>query len=637
MAKISGMNEETKKDLRDMVRNAFDLSYVYIQHDYNGNGSAFARAQRSAMAYERVFDMNLWQPQSEIYFPHAKIAVDLMLFTAMDYIFGDEDFFSLIPSDDSIDYGSAANVADAVKYEMNTNMNCFMKSLPAIKDAIKLGVGYSVVDVIWENPWKWTAMEQINEDEKVDFKMLKQSDLNKLKPKLRQKYVPFARILPSPGGSPDVQERNWIIHTDFVSEMEFRNMFAASDSPFTGDVDKIIAETKKNHYEGGASQLMSLYSNWSRSSSTFESVNLAQSVQNTTEHELPAFIPIMKYYGQNMQTWLANGETPILYFENEVQSIRKPIIKATIDVDGEDWFTDGLISANEDMFMASNIMSNTIIDWVSMLSKPAFLVDKNQVHGDLKLEPWAETPVYGPVRDVVKPIDYPPISPEVMQMNENIRQISNLGTGHSDALQGQGGVGIVRGGVGALESLLQTAGQRDKFASAILDMGYVKDLIEQCLMVMQYSVSYGQDYQFQKRKTTDKGASYYENLTISSDILRNNFRVSVDMKERMKDTVVDRQLNQALYQMLYQMPVLAQKLNPENVLKLLIHNRKDYEFVTAGDSQEEYQMALAFIAMLGEGKSNNRQGATGASGQGGRTAPENTQQQAGTAAPEPTA
>lgn len=618
----SAPSSDKNKELRDYVRNCFDISYSYMTTDHNGDGSYADKAQRACMAYDGILDLGNWQQQSEIYMPFARTAVEVFMPAAMDFLFHHHDLFELVPLDSSVGKVDSRLVTEAVLYQLNTQMNIYMAALPTLKDAAKLGVGYGAIEARYINPYLWETMEiddpQMGTKERV--RELQKSTLAKPVPHYR--YIPFGRGLPSPGGEPNMQDRDWFIWVDHIHEGELRAMIESENSPFTGDIDKIIMESRQNKMDGYASTLKSLYSKWCSSGNTFTEADMSRDYGHGNT-KTPCLIPVIKFFGKDKQTWLANGETPILDWEDTVQTFRRPLVKASICPNSDEWFTDGIISGSEDMFTANNILYNMIIDWMSMLSKPGFVVDRSQIQGDLKLEPWGETNSMGPANNAVAPLPYPAMNPEVLQVSEQLRQIMNLSTGQSDAKVGQSGTGIVRGGSGALESLLQTTGAREKMSVTILEMGFMRDVIEQTLLLMQMTTEYEQEFTFQTREFEPpegkggKGSIDWKYQGITQDVLRNNFRVEMNLKKKLHESAQDEQMKFAKIQLMYTIPMLAQELDPQEVLHWIIGDELEYKKLTANASPEAYMKALMMVAAAGDIK---RFGLGGGGGGGGSPA-----------------
>lgn len=593
-----------------MVRDAFNCSYTYATTNWTGGGSFFNKAQRASMAYERVIDSSRWQTRSEVYFGFAKTAVDVMLPNVLWYIFNEDNLFNLVPMNTEATYEEAQKTRDYLHYELNSVMNVWLKAYPTVKDAAKLGCGYGMVDVEYVTPWEWVTTEV--KGIPIPIVAMKSS-----KPiyQPRYRYIRFPRILPSPGGGGSPEDRDWVIFVDHVPENELKAMMDDPNCPVKGDYEKIVARTRDGYLDGRICSLTSLYSRLCQDGTSLQMPDLQNTAGAEAAKKMPCLVPVIKYYGKSHHIWLANGETPIYDVQNSAQTLRNPVLKATVYPDGDEWFADGIISANEDMFEVNNIVANTILDLVDVISRPRFAKNKQMVPGELALGPWGVTDVFGPVRDAIVPLDIARVPPELVAILDRLQEFQARSTGHTQQLEGQGAAGLMRGGAGAFESLLATTGNRDKLAADVLDMCLIKPLVENLLLVEQLVAGQDGERSYQRRnakkESQEPGSVWYDNLSITSADLRKTYRVEISLKDKLRNTLADMNQRATIAQVIMTNPLWTRMVNMEALMDYLVGNRvlSQQLRVGANPARTEGDMSrLAEMGLLGKGPQTGQEG-----------------------------
>ena len=617
MADATERTQRTVDDRVELVRHALDMSYQYVIRDWNGNGGYFQQAQRAAMAYERVMDPNAWQTMSEIYFPFAKIAVDMMLPTVMWSVFQEDDMFMLVPLDQQrMDFAQARRVTDYIHYELMTVMNLWLKAYATVKDAIKLGCGYGLIDIEYITPWKWQTRQ-------VNGVPMGIEALNMGEPRYQPRYrgIRFGRILPSPGGGPRPEERDWVIFVDHVPELELKMMLEDDRCPVTGDFGAITKKTRDNNLDGRIASLTTLLGALTKENATFEAPQIQNLNLSTVAGKLPCLVPVIKWYSRNRHIWLANGDTVIYDMEDTAQALHCPIVKATIQPEADDWYVDGLISANEDMFTCNNIIANTILDMIDHIARPRFVKNNQLIPHDMNLAPWGVTDAFGDVRTALQPLEMGRLAPEVMAMFDRLQAICGRAHGHTPEMEAAS-PGMVRGGAGALESMMMNSTARDKLAANVLDMGFVKEIVENVLWIEQLTIGDEQrPYQIRQAPNSKRGdagdrLSWYDNKVMTAKDLRNQFRTSILLREKLRNGLADANMRAQLVQVINQDPSMARLVAPDAKLEYLLSDRGVYQRFTAGADPSAWDQVMREFAEFSR-PGRNAAGAGGMSGAGG--------------------
>ena len=208
----------------------------------------FDRANEDRALYEQELDPDR-STLSSISLGEAKKFVDCAISPLMAGIFGSENPFEFIPGDKSITYETARKVRDWVLHNMKAVMNVEQEGFLTIKDALKFGVGYGILEAKWITP-------PVSE-EKIVFagnEQIKTRDMDVGEPIMipSYTYLPFGSVIPTPDGkNPDEVSYTYVLR--FFPEDDFRNMLNKKlnpNTPFKGDADNIIKYARANVMDG---------------------------------------------------------------------------------------------------------------------------------------------------------------------------------------------------------------------------------------------------------------------------------------------------------------------------------------------------------------------------------------------------
>ena len=354
------------QDKVELVRNALRAAYQYCTSDPTGNGSYWDRAYRHSQAYNRVMDPRTWQCRSEMYFPAAMAAVDNELPSVMEAMFAKDELFDLVPLDTNVSWEQGRAVRDYVHYSLMTVCQGYMTCLPIVKDAIKLGCGYGILEPQYITPEAWQTIAAFENGEKVaSGRRYGESD-QKAVPSVR--YLKFGRVLPSPTGGATPEKRDYIIVIDYMRPEELEACFKDIDHPANGDIEQIKKDTLNNNIDGSMLSCAKFLS-WA----TQDNPSPIQ-VAGRPAQQIPYEIPVVKYFARGRHIWLANGLTCCMDIgKDRVETLRMPILKASANVDGNEWFCDGIIGKGEELFSGTNILYNTMMDMLDWVSRPRIL------------------------------------------------------------------------------------------------------------------------------------------------------------------------------------------------------------------------------------------------------------------------
>lgn len=578
----------TDPDVRKL-REAAELSFNYCATDQNGNGSPFQKAERSALAYERVIDYDNWQTQSEIYMPYALAAVEQALARALQQVFTDDEFFELIPRG-GLPYRNARDVRDYMLWVLREKMKIWTNGYKCFKDSFKMGCGYGEIETRYITPWRFSNI--LIREPRLTVREL----VEDYEPEMTVgfKYLNFAQVMPSPGGGENPDDRDWLTVIRYYDEEELAFMFADSDSDVDGDLDKIRRDAIDNRLDGYSSNAVRLMS-----SLTSESNNRRnnRNSQQAEFYNLPIKIPVVKYIGRDEEIWAANGTDKIFKLDSGPQLLHKNIVKASCRMEGDEWFCDGIIGANEDVFDATNVMYNVIMDMIDFNLRPRMITDSRL--GEINMEPWGRTRFNGPM-------DQPPIhqvqvgqmQDEAAYMMQRLDHARQLGNHQADAMQGAPQSGIMRGGSGAVESLLQNTNAVEQVTGKLLDLTWTEDVIVKTLFVLQTGLDRN-EVDYEVPQYDEEGRREYNIKTLTREDLQNDFRVEIMESEKYRNSVTDYQKRLNIANAgIRQDPMLARQVNPIRLLEYIVGDRKVAQKLMAGNDPEQYDRAVAIVGAM---------------------------------------
>jgi hypothetical protein len=323
-----------------------------------------------------------------------------------------------------------------------------------------------------------------------------------------------------------------------------------------------MKRTISRRIDGTATTAMEIMSNFNDQTDKmrhgYEAANLVRNL-GIGKGEMPAMktarsvisVPILKCYFRGQHVWLANGNEVIMNLESTPETRKNPIVMAQSSPDAGRWFTPGIVAASEDPNQATNQFYNAILDILSYHLHPTRIIDKRALpDGNLPPhEPFQDIEVYGSPKDAVQYAQPPPIQPGLLSIGDILQQFGASATGQPLALQGQATPGMLRGGVGAFESMLSGAFGRQKMTAAIIESGWLESVVVRTLSLSQ-SIIQGNGRSFISEREGPDGRPEYFEQTITPNEIRNTWDVGIDLDEKMRNAVADESMKMQKFSMM---------------------------------------------------------------------------------------
>jgi hypothetical protein len=464
---------------------------------------------------------------------------------------------------------------------MNAVMELQTEGYLTVKDAVKLGKGYGILEPKLVTP--------PSSEEKIVFagnEQIRTRDMEIGETVMvpGYTYIPFGQVIPTPDGkNPDEVSCTFVLR--FYPEDVFRKMLDKKlnpNTPFSGNADEIIKYARANSMDGyvrSPRQIAAQIAN--RSRTTADMMNM-QSTGDTL-----VSVPVLQCYAQNEHVWFACDKFNVYHKKSKFQTLRSPIVVATFDPDGNNWFTPGIIRPRRRMIMGVESFYNAIMDILTMHLHPHQVVNRDALLNageSPDLQPYGKTEITGSQKsgDVISWVTPPALPQFLLEVGNRLEEFNDSSAGQPKALHGQGTPGLVRGGSGAMESLLQSTSGREKLATKHIENGWYASVIEQTLILCQMLADDSQMLpKLQYNPTTGKNDLGW--VEITKDDIRQIYKIQLSFVEKMANPLSE--LNRM--SMIYDRAIQNRFCNPKEALALLIGNTKQYLQLTSGVNPEE--------------------------------------------------
>jgi len=481
------------------------------------------RMERIQKTYGNQVSTLVWPTIANCSIPLTFMAIEEMLPAAMKYLFPRNRFVNLIPSR-GLDRTVVKRVEENLRYTMRTQMKSELACFPSIKDNYKFAVGYGLVDTELITPPEERIM-QAEEGGRVVGR-IPQLEIGAEIQIPAYIYIPPICVIPMPGGAnvegPNRAPGHFVIV--FKSESQFRSMYkqkGLDGKPILkGDMEEIIKEARALNFDyrmPTPDMIATL-------------ANLQITKTNNGDKKMPVLIPIVRWYEDHHQMWIANGRHKIYEVKEKYQTLRSDLIKWSAWPDGNDWFPLGVTEASENVALGTNIWYNGLIDLAMYHINPVRLINTRIVenHSNLSRSPRSDIKINGIPEQAVGYLKLPEFPSQLFSMGEILQRFHANSNGITNGAQ-ERSPGMVRGGANALENFLQSTTTRQYLAAIMIKSGGLEPMIEKTLMLKQLIM--GEEGEIFVEPAYDKvtGEVHYDEKTVTLDDIRHVYRIELDM------------------------------------------------------------------------------------------------------------
>jgi len=525
------------------------------------------------------------QTLSDITLGQARLFVDQALPPLMSHLFGADNPFDLIPAEKTISYETARKIRDWVLYNMRTHMQIEKNGYVTLRDAIKLGKGYGIIEPKTITPPSSEQQIVLTGDEEIRNRVMGIGE-SQLVPGYT--YLPFGTVIPTPdGATPDEVSCTFVLR--LYQEEPFRKMFDKKlnpDTPFEGPLEKIIDRARSKMFNGYLStprQIASQIANLQRT---------PMNAMNEVGSDTPVIIPVLQCYARDEHVWFGCDEFEIYRVHAKYQTLRNPVVSATYDRDGQEWYSPGIIRPRRSMIMGTENFYNAIMDMVSMMLHPHQIVNRDALLSEEEktdLQPYGKTTITGSHKtgDVITWAALPPLPAQVFEIGNKLEEYDTASVGQPKSLQGQGTPGLVRGGSGAMESLLQSTSGREKLTSKHLENGWYSSVVENTLVLCQM-LAKDKEYLPSISYTPESKKNGFNFSEITRDDVRRVYNVQLNFTDKLRNELSEITRKS----MIYDRAIQHVGINRDELMNWFIGNDKEAKRLFEGADREANVRAL---------------------------------------------
>lgn len=503
-----------------------------LEYAYERFKSTLDRLQALHLTYENVVNETMFPTISKMAIPNHFGMVQEALPDALDFIWPDSlKTYELNPVDTDVDMETLDKVERGLNYFVRQRIDAKWASLPILTNAIKTGLGYGAVI-----PHVITPPATINKRFIQGGRVVgsaRSIGVGKPQKTLILKNIPLGQIIPSDDGSdfngPD--SASYIFWIDVYGEDRFRRLMKkvkadAEDIAVSGDAEAIIQQAYAFNFTTNV-PLPNIISSLGGVDLTTRGVR--------GENEFVQ-VPVIKCYGEHEVVWIANGTTVIYHEKDSIQTLHRPLIKASVTVDNSKWHPMNPAEAGAAIANGKNIYTNLLMDMIIRATNPIAMYDKGRF-GNKPPVPGVNGWI-GVDGVTTGAIDFP----STPQMNNGHFGFDNMldrlyghAVGQASSMQ-EPTPGMLRGGMHAFESLLNTMSGRKRLAAMVMEMGFVKPLGNIAMIHMQLMAS-GEGMSFQEREyDSDVGKDRIAKHSITFDDLQHAYSVTLDTRVKSRST-----------------------------------------------------------------------------------------------------
>ena len=578
-------SEEAKaKEVRDL----FEVQWEYgrdVTEEY----------QDLSRAYEQIIDPETWETESEITLGIAFSLVQNLIPAVMYYTLWAPDYpFDLIPREPKTTFETARKVRDNIIYTQRERMNLEWEGYYSILNALKYGVGYTLIEpkrvVKGAFGTRFAATGAISEESRT-LEIGRPTEMTSCR------NIGVGRVWPTPDGS-EPEDVTAVSVLDFMDEFSFRKMLEDNDTPQEGDADAIIDYARKNRFNGWSATARQIAATISG-----HATSIPAAMGNGRGRNLPASIPILKQFRKDRHVWLACDKFIIYDLSDDYTTLHKPLCKATFSPDGDLWHTQGLVGRTMDAGGAIEAWTNAMTDMLSLSLHPHKIVNVDtMVEEDVQddLTSYGVSRAHGDPKNAIHFAQYPQLPPEAFSVPENLRAFVNEVVGGAPTAGGSGTPGLVRGGTGALEGLLQVSTNREKATAKHVENGWYKSVCRHTLIMNQVLI--GSDDGYTIERTADKaegkrkaGERYFELASVTQNDVRQEWRMEFNFREKLRNFLAESSHRIQVYREL----VKDEKVNPDEARAYLVGDEYLADRLTRGANPEERRAQLAAQSQQG--------------------------------------
>jgi hypothetical protein len=580
------MSDNNNAELISYIQSYFKQAYRYAQ-------PYIERKEEIQRAFDGIIDEETWATLSEINIPLLRTAVLQVVPFIVNYMFPNTKFLELMPRDLSVTYDTVKNLERVVEDQLIYKMEIKRPTILITQDAVKFGCGYGEVATKMAMQPARELVKFFGSNGEVE------GETNRMtrsapEEQLELRWLPFECVIPTPDGdNPD--DVTCVFHVDTIREDQLEAMFAEDNARpddeqiLSGSASEIIEATRTGRMDGSFFPQWWIMSGMTGDNNAMGRYERYTTIQKLTEeykdHKAPVLVPILKCYFKGEHIWLANGDTVIYHVKGGLDTLMCPIIKADSAVDGGNWYAQSDVMASKDVSDGIITFKNALMDLLTQHLHPTTVYDERamaQANKAPDIEPYSKVAVLGKPAEAVGYLAPPPLHPALLTVGQVLEQDNATANGQPLNLGGQGTAGLMRGGGGAFESLMQSTQIREEFLGVLMEMGFLRPMIQRTLLLMQMMDK--EVFEFMSAKDRE-----FIKVSVTQDEIRNMFDVRVNLGTKLRGGINGESMAIARYVQVY-------KNNPyvdqQAALETVNPDREEAERLLATPEQVKQNMKM---------------------------------------------
>jgi hypothetical protein len=513
--------------------NIMDWSYDQQVTDFN-------RLESLQNTYDNVVAEEQWPTVSKVPLATMFGEVEQALSQQFEHMFPPSPFTRVYGVDQDIDKDSIEKVEWALYVTLIWKMKLQKNMLRSIKDCLKLGIGYGIVEPIRTTPPVAREFPGLGGRRMMSVGPVRES--------LRLRYLNVGRVVPYPTGTDfnGTYQTPVSFFVDSYDELTFRALFEQNTDgesvTIEGSPEKFIEQAKTSNVNCNVE-------------SVIDALGGRPSYLNTqqTEQDTPATIPVIKCYEHRKHSWVAfdhEGPKVIYRKEDEVETLRCNLIKFDAWPDSDRWFPMSAPEAQQRNHWQKNIWFNLIMDMMTLNGKPTLVWD-NTVHKEPpQAGPEGQIGLPGDVKQTVTWMPGPPVDQNAMQFGDLIDKNRQEISGRQDFM----GKNYTRGGAQAFQELMNTTQGKDRLIGRMLEMSALQSICEQTLLYLQLRAAEAGEEFRAPTWDSDAGGFATKSMTVTEKDFVHNYGLVLDLGEKYRQGAENPQLEMQRIQMMLERP-----------------------------------------------------------------------------------
>jgi len=566
------------KEVNDIMRLSYELCRP-----------AFDQANKDIELYEQVIDPATWSTMSEMTLGLAyRLVQNTLPNLLLNVLWSADNPFNLIPVG-GIDGKTTMEIATKVRkyliYNLRDRMDIDSRGYATILDGVKLGVGYGIIE---PKTVYMAERQEITATTGEENARLVSLGLAEPKTIPSYRYVPFGSVLSTmDGATPDDASATTFVDT--ISEHSLRASFADKENDLEGNIEEIVKYACANGMDANTYAIRSIIAKLSGRTDgnhvrRYDTMH--RNMKGTT------LIPVTKQFVQNKHVWVACNRFVIRKTEKTVETLQCPLLKYNFSPEADNWFSKGIVAPNRDLMRNIETFENAMLDLFSISLHPHQVVNIDSLAEKDAAEdmaPYGKTFVSGDINSAQRFEAPPRLDPAVAGIGDRLSVRSDDLAGLNIPQGGALSPGIVRGGSGALETLMSSSTNREKVLAKHLENTWYKKLIQNTLI---YSSIYASDEDaFNVVKTAeaesegdrDIGEKYFEAVKITRSELSHVWRISINFRDKLRNFLAESAHRLQIYNLLLKDP----DINMDELKRYLIADESQSDRLMSGVDREK--------------------------------------------------